>query len=338
VNERPEILGTRGLVKRYGKVEALVGLDLRVREGEVYGFLGRNGAGKSTAIRVMMGITRANAGTVRLFGEACGRDPVALRRRVGYVAQEQNFYGWMTPHGLGRFLRGLFPGWEDAEYARLLGALELPPRRKIRTFSGGMKAKLALAAALAHRPPLLILDEPTAGLDPVARREFLDLVRDQAGRGGRTTFFSSHLVDEVEAAAGRVGIIDQGRMLFEGGLDELAGRVRVLRYAPARGEVDRDTLPLPGILSRQAEDQPAQPPIRVQGAGLNVLRDRVQGAGLTVLRDGVERGARQLVVQAARPADLRRLEPLPPGWQLQRLPLEEIFIALVTRAGGGSGP
>ncbi|HXU82770.1 MAG TPA: ABC transporter ATP-binding protein [Polyangia bacterium] len=226
------VVALRGLSKRYGAVEALRGLDLTVERGQVYGFLGRNGAGKSTALRVIMGITHPSGGQVALFGQPLvGEDP-AVRRRIGYVAQEQSFYGWMTPLRLGQFVAGFYPTWDDVEYRRLLALLEVPADRRIATFSGGNHAKLALAVALAHRPELLVLDEPTAGMDAVARREFLELVRAQAQRAGRTTLFSSHLIDEVELAADTVGIVDGGRMLWEGPPADLQATVRRLRGGP----------------------------------------------------------------------------------------------------------
>ncbi|MBX3272168.1 MAG: ABC transporter ATP-binding protein [Sandaracinaceae bacterium] len=220
------LVETRGLVKRYGKVGALAGLDLRVGAGEVYGFLGRNGAGKSTTIRVLMGITKPDGGLVRLFGEAVRGTPVHLRQRIGYVAQEQTFYDWMTAGRLAKFVSRFYPTWDDAAFAHHARAQAIPLDRKVGGFSGGMKMKLALALALGHRPPLLILDEPSAGLDPVARREFLERVREDAERTGRTTFFSTHLVDEVELVADRVGILDEGRMRYEGSVAELSARVR----------------------------------------------------------------------------------------------------------------
>ena len=223
------MVALRGLVKRYGTVEALRGLDLTVEPGRVYGFLGRNGAGKSTALRIIMGITQATSGDVELFGRRQRGEDTAARRRIGYVAQEQSFYGWMTPLRLGAFVRGFYPTWDGAEYERLLTLLDVPRERRIQTFSGGTHAKLALALALAHRPELLVLDEPTAGMDAVARREFIELVQAQARRTGRTTLFSSHLIDEVELAADTVGIIDGGRMLWQGPTAALQSQVRCLR-------------------------------------------------------------------------------------------------------------
>ena len=130
------ILEVRGLRKRFGSVVALDGLDLVVRRGEVYGFLGRNGAGKSTTLRLVMGISKPDGGELRLFGEPAGPRAVALRRRVGYVAQEQNFYGWMTPRSLGRFVRGFYPTWDDDLFRQLIARLDLPADRKVRGFSG----------------------------------------------------------------------------------------------------------------------------------------------------------------------------------------------------------
>lgn len=218
---------------------------MQVEEGEVYGFLGRNGAGKSTALQIMMGVTRADQGSVRLFDEDLAGDNPKQRQQLGYVAQEQNFYDWMTPVRLGAFVGGFYPTWEDAEYLRLLALLEVPRHRKVQGFSGGMRAKLALALALAHRPRLLLLDEPTAGMDAVARREFITIVRDEAARAQRTTLFSSHLIDEVEQAADKVGIVDAGKMHYEGSLDLL--RSSVTRYDLPGGD---PALELPDEMTR----------------------------------------------------------------------------------------
>ncbi len=301
----PPVLELRSLSKSYGRVRALTDLTLTVGQGEVYGFLGRNGAGKSTAIRIIMGITRASGGEVRLFGREGRRHMIRLRQQIGYVAQEQNFYGWMTPIGLGRFLRGFYPTWDRGEYARLLSLLDLPATRKTRTFSGGMKVKLGLALALAHRPRLLVLDEPTAGLDPVARREFLEMVKSQADSEQRTTFFSTHLVDEVELAADRVGIVDQGRTFFEGSVEALRQRVRRLRAAAV------DPLQPPSL-----------PPVLVDDQG--------QGQGYRVVRDEVRDGERLVVVEAE-PRFFELLPSRAPSWTVELLPLEEVFIEMVRR-------
>lgn len=311
----PPVLEIRDLRKRYGRTEALRGLDLTVRRGEVYGFLGRNGAGKSTAIRIVMAITRSTTGSVRLFGEPLSPGHIGQRRRIGYVAQEQNFYGWMTAAGIGRFVGGLYPTWDPGEYRRLLDVLDLPSERKIRTFSGGMSAKLGLALALAHRPELLVLDEPTAGLDPVARREFIRIVRDQAEHSQRTTFFSSHLVDEVEAAADRVGIIDQGATLYEGSLAELSSCVRLVTRAHDGIDGEQDPADLPAAM-------------------------RDESGTFRIVHDRRHENRRELVVRAQ---DAGLFDRVAHGaWRVERLSLEDILIELVTptleATAGGRDP
>ncbi len=227
VETAPAVLEVRGLRRHFGRVPAVDGIDLNVREGEIYGFLGINGAGKTTTIRLLLGIIAAEAGTISLLGETTRRTSVAQKRRIGYVSQEQNFYPWMTCRTLGRFVGAFYPTWDKVEFSRLLTVLEVPEERRVSQLSGGMRAKLALA--LAPHPAVLILDEPTAGLDPLARREFMQLIVAQARQHRRTTFFSSHLIDEVERCADRVGIIHQGRMRFEGALTELRETVRRVR-------------------------------------------------------------------------------------------------------------
>jgi ABC-2 type transport system ATP-binding protein len=300
----PAVVALRGVVKRYRKLEALRGLDLTVGKGEIYGFLGRNGAGKSTALRIVMGITRPSGGAVELFGRPLrGEDP-AVRRRIGYVAQEQSFYGWMTATSLGRFVAGFYPTWSDSEFGRLLAVLDVPPDRKIQTFSGGMHAKLALALALAHGPDLLVLDEPTAGMDPLARREFLELVRAQARREGRTTVFSSHLIDEVELAADTIGIIDGGRMSWQGPASALQRQfLRLRQRVPAA-----EALAAPPLLAR--------PPAET---------------GLTVVEDRQEGPLRTLLVRAADLEVLQALEAEAGDWEVARPSLEDVFVGLVRR-------
>ena len=285
-----------GLVKRFGDVDALRGLDLCVNEGDVYGLLGRNGAGKSTALRIVMGIMTPSAGQIEIAGGSVRGDDPAMRRLIGYVAQEQHFYGWMTPQSIGKFVAGFYPTWDDDEYRRLLDVLDVPMQRKISHFSGGMQPKLALALALAHRPQLLVLDEPTAAMDAVARREFIEIVHDQAQRSGRTTLFSSHLIDEVELAANRVGIIDAGTTVFEGSLEALRASVRTL--VPLHGT---DT-PLPAQLASEQYE---------------------------VLRDDTRGDRRQVMARDRNGSGFDGLQD--PAWTQEQPSLEDIFVALVTR-------
>lgn len=219
--------------RRFGKVQALDGLSLMVRRGEIYGFLGRNGAGKTTTLRMLMGIIRPDAGSIELFGVRIKRVSVSLKQRVGYVSQEPMFYPWMTAAQLGRFVSSFYPTWDRQEYSRLLRALDVPDSRRAADLSGGTRSKLGLALALAPRPDLLLLDEPTAGLDPVARREFHDQLLWLQRERGTTVLFSSHLVGEIEQLAHRVGIVQAGQTRFEGEVSTLRAAVRRIIADPS---------------------------------------------------------------------------------------------------------
>jgi ABC-2 type transport system ATP-binding protein len=221
------------LVRRFGSAVALDGLSLAVRQGEIYGFLGRNGAGKTTTLRILSGVLPADSGEIEIFGQPVRSVSVALKRRIGSVSQEQHFYPWMTGRELGRFVSGFYPSWDEAEFRRLAEILDIPLDKRAMALSGGNRTKLGLALALAPRPELLLLDEPTTGLDPVARSEFNDLVVDIVRERGCTAFFSSHLVDEVQQVAHRVGIIQAGKMRIEGEVPRVLETVRRLRFTEA---------------------------------------------------------------------------------------------------------
>ncbi|MEM6279614.1 MAG: ABC transporter ATP-binding protein [Verrucomicrobiota bacterium] len=262
-NRTETILSVSKLRRSFGRFTAVDDLDLSVNAGEIYGFLGVNGAGKTTTIRMLMGIIAPDGGTIELLGEKTQRTTLKLKQQIGYVSQDQNFYPWMTAEMLGKFVGGLYPTWDEQEFSRLLEVLEVPAQRKVSNLSGGMRVKLALALAIAPRPSLLILDEPTAGLDPVARREFLEIIMHQAREYGRTTFFSTHLLDEVERAADRVGIIHRGKKRFEGRLDDLRDRVRKVSLQP------EETLPEGFEIWREleaddSEDAPMQRRLIIQ--------------------------------------------------------------------------
>ncbi|MBM4777927.1 MAG: ABC transporter ATP-binding protein [Archangiaceae bacterium] len=238
--------------RRFGRAIALDGLSLAVQRGEIYGFLGRNGAGKTTTLRVLTGVLRADAGIVEVLGQQVTKVPVELKRRIGSVSQEQHFYPWMSGRELGRFVSGFYPTWDGPEFERLTKLLDVPLDKRAMELSGGTRTKLGLALALAPRPDLLLLDEPTTGLDPVARREFNDLVSTIVKERGCTAFLSSHLVDEVQQVAHRVGIIQAGMMRIEGAVPwllESVKRVKLLAPLPSlppgfevvRGDVLRAT-------------------------------------------------------------------------------------------------
>lgn len=217
---------------KYGKVHALDGLSLSVRQGEMYGFLGRNGAGKTTTLKILMGLLTPDAGSIALLGQQVKRVPVALKQRIGYVCQEPNFYPWMTADQLGAFVGSFYPKWDKPEFERLLRLLDVPSDRRASEMSGGTRTKLGLALALAPHPELLLLDEPTAGLDPVARREFNDQLQALQREQGTSVMFSSHLVGEVEQLAQRVGIVHGGRCYFQGEVSVLRASVRRIAGNP----------------------------------------------------------------------------------------------------------
>ncbi|MFI0420915.1 ATP-binding cassette domain-containing protein [Spongiactinospora sp. 9N601] len=230
-----------GLVKRYGKVRALDGLDLTVRTGEVHGFLGPNGSGKTTTLRILLGLLRADEGRAVLLGGDPYRDAVELHRRLAYVPGDVVL--WPTLSGgeaidlLGRLRGGLDP----RRKATLLERFALDPTRKGRTYSTGNRQKVALIAALASDVELLMLDEPTSGLDPLMEAVFRETVREERA-AGRTVLLSSHILSEVEALCDRVTIIRDGRAVESGTLAEL----RHLTRTSISAELDR----VPGDLAR----------------------------------------------------------------------------------------
>lgn len=228
-------LSTHQLVRRFGRRPVIRGLDLRVPAGVVYGFLGRNGAGKTTTIRMLMGMLAPHYGEIEILGARRSRIEAEDRQRIGYVSQEQHYYGWMTVRQLERFIRGFYPTWSPAAFDRLLEQLNIDSTQTVGALSGGTKMKLAMALALAHRPKLLILDEPTAGVDPIARREILGLLQTEARERGRTVFFSTHHISEVDDIGDWVGILHGGRMLYQGRVAELSDWVRRMPVAPENG-------------------------------------------------------------------------------------------------------
>lgn len=211
---------TSKLSKDYGLGRGLFELDLDVAPQEVFGFLGPNGAGKSTTIRCLMGLIRPTAGSAHIFGLDCIRDYVAVKRKVGYVPGEMPQFGSLRGSEVVAYL-GAMRGGADLKAVRSLAErFNLDLSRRYREYSSGNKQKLGIVLAFMHRPPLLILDEPTAGLDPLNQREFYELVG-QARDDGATVFLSSHILSEVERACDRVGIIRSGRLVNIADLDEL---------------------------------------------------------------------------------------------------------------------
>jgi len=215
-----EAIRAEGLSKRYGATLALDALDLRVEPGEVYGYLGPNGAGKTTTIRLLLGLHRPTAGGASLFGIDAWRDPVAAHRHVAYVAGEPFLWPSLTSAETFEFLARV-RGHDDPAYREtLIDRFRVDPDKQVRALSKGNRQKIQLVAAFASRADLLILDEPTAGLDPLMEVAFRQTVREARERG-QTIFLSSHILSEVEAVCDRVGILRGGRLIDQGTLEQL---------------------------------------------------------------------------------------------------------------------
>ena len=213
------------VTKCYGKQTALDRVSFAVPPGVVFALLGENGAGKTTAIRLMLGLVEPSAGEVRVLGLESGRDGFEIRRRVGYLPERPTLYEWMTAAEIGWFTAGFYPDGFEYEFRRLVEAFHVPLDRKLSQLSKGMRAKVALSLAMAHRPELLILDEPTSGLDTMVRREFLESMVDVAAEG-RTVLLSSHQIGEVERVADVVAIVHAGRVLLVERLEEIKRTTR----------------------------------------------------------------------------------------------------------------
>ncbi len=224
-----------GLAKRFGKQEVIHNLSLNVARGSAFGFLGPNGAGKTTTLKLLMGLLRREGGTVHVLGVDPAVDDETVKRCVGYVPEQQFIYRWMRVNDAIRFCRPLYPTWSDARCAELLKLFGLDPAKKVKELSKGSVVKLALLLAMAHEPELLILDEPMAGLDPLVRDDLLDGVLRTLCDQERTLIFSSHSMADVQRMADRIGIIDEGALLYDGPTDSLLGGTKRLRAVLSNG-------------------------------------------------------------------------------------------------------
>ncbi|MFA5393917.1 MAG: ABC transporter ATP-binding protein [Candidatus Ratteibacteria bacterium] len=244
------VIETQGLTKRYTRRnEAVKSLDLKVPKGSVYVFLGRNGAGKTTTIRMLLGLLQKTAGKAEVLGLDPDKNPVPIKKRVGYVADNQKMYDWMTIQETINFCRPFYPTWNNSLAEDLLKRFELPKRAKIKELSRGMNGKVALLLALAHQPELLILDDPTSGLDPVVRREFLQGIIEIIHQEAKTVFFSTHIITEAEQIADYAGVLEEGKLLLSQPLDKLKDSVKQIRLI-FENKVP-DDVSFPGLLKKE---------------------------------------------------------------------------------------
>ncbi|BBO31723.1 ABC transporter ATP-binding protein [Lacipirellula parvula] len=237
----------QGVCKSFRRTQVLSNLSLRVERGKTFAFLGRNGAGKTTSIRMLLGLMKCDQGEVRVLGLDPANEPLEVRARVGYLAEDQQMYGWMRVEEIIRFVAPFYATWDHDLALKYVREFELPLRTKIKHLSKGQNVRLGLLLALAHRPELVILDDPALGLDPVMRRQFnQDLISHLQGEG-RTVFYSSHLLYEVEPVADEVAILDGGRLVRQADTETLRRDVKqfvVDRTAYGRIREDMSVLEL----------------------------------------------------------------------------------------------
>ena len=245
------VVDVERLSRRYDQSLALDDVTLRMKPGLVYGLVGANGAGKTTLIKHLLGLLRAKQGSVRVFGLDPVVHPVQVLQRIGYLSEERDLPEWMRIDELLRYTSAFHPGWDQAYAKEMLDLFQLDSRKKVKHLSKGMRAQAGLIAAAAHRPDLLILDEPSTGLDAVVRRDILNTLVRMVADDGRTALFSSHLLDEVEQMSDSVFMIDGGRLVLQGDIDEVKqmhARI-VVRFSSHSAEFDN----IKGLLSAEAE-------------------------------------------------------------------------------------
>jgi len=220
---------TCGLTKRFRSLVAVDGLDLSIPTGSVYGFLGRNGAGKTTTIKMLLGLLSPTSGSIRVLGMNPKKESREIKTQVGYVAESQTMYGWMKVKEIIRFTAGFYKDWDSTVASNFCERFELSPSARVKNLSKGQQMRLALTLALAPRPRLLILDDPTMGLDPITRKEFLNDIVLAIQEEGRTVFFSTHILGELDRVADRIAIIDRGRLKVAAEIDALKASVKTIR-------------------------------------------------------------------------------------------------------------
>jgi ABC-2 type transport system ATP-binding protein len=310
---QPPAISTAGLTKHYPGVQALSDLTLDVPTGSIYGFLGPNGAGKTTALKLLAGLSRPTKGTAAVAGIPVDAG-AAYRQRVGYLAQEPRFYGWMTGRETVAYVGSLYPVEQRPTTARIAEVIDLvgladAADRRTKTYSGGMRQRLGIAQALVARPTVLLLDEPVSSLDPIGRREVLELMR--AIKGDVTVFYSTHILDDVQRVSDHVAILDHGRLVMARPTAELLSSFTADRMQVVLGFATDDTAvalaAIPGVTS-------VQPTGRDGDARSYVLR--IDPAAASAVQRGVTR--------LAADSDLTVIDN-----SLVREGLEDVFMRLV---------
>lgn len=223
------VIETRGLTRYFGRNKVIDSLDLRVERGTVYGFLGRNGSGKTTTIKMLLGMLHPTRGRCSLFGCPPFELSPEMKAKIGYLAEGHHLYGWMRIRDHAAFTRSYHDTWDREWFESTLERFRLDPAKRIRELSRGQRAQVALALCLAPQPDLIILDDPTLGLDPLVRVDFLESIVDTLQQAGRTIFFSSHNLADVERLADRIGILEDGKLRVDCALDTFKSRVRRIR-------------------------------------------------------------------------------------------------------------
>ena len=306
-------ISTTDLTKHYPGVRALEGLSIEVPEGSVFGFLGANGAGKTTALKILAGLTRPTSGSATVAGVPLAAGE-SYKRAIGYLGQEPRFYDWMTARQTLRYVAGFYPWVKDPIERRIDDALEVTgiaaaADRPTRTYSGGMRQRLGIAQALIGKPQVLLLDEPASALDPIGRRDVLELMDGLRGRA--TIFYSTHILDDVQRVSDHVAILDHGRLVRSAPTQELLAsftrdRVRVV----VRGVSDSTAgglAALPGVASVELEG-----------------RDRDQATFLIQARPGQVDGVQRSVTRYAVESNLTLVTNAP-----EKVDLEEAFLRLI---------
>ncbi|HEX4071477.1 MAG TPA: ABC transporter ATP-binding protein [Planctomycetaceae bacterium] len=276
----PNVIEIRRLTRHFGNKRALDDISLSVPRGGVFGLIGGNGAGKTTVIKHVLGLLKAQSGSVRVFGLDPVQNPVGTLGRIGYLSEDRDLPDWMSVAELMRYAQAFFPSWDETYAAELREAFDLDPKAKIKNLSRGQRARAGLLVALAHRPELLVLDEPSSGLDPVVRRDILGAIIRTIADEGRTVLFSSHLLDEVERVADRVAIIHEGRILLTAPMDEIKETHRrvTLRFGQSHSRPPA----LIGTLSFEGEGSDWT---YICSGGSSQLRRAAEAIGATVMED-----------------------------------------------------